>query len=473
MPRRARVRAAQTASLTGLAALVLAAPAAAQRPEFAAEPLLHDGEAGHVRVHYVTSSDDAVPAADENGDGTPDYVEEVAALAELAWDDLVARGFRPPETDTGLVDGDDGGDGRFDIYLLDLIAADGNYVAEACTPAPVHCAGYFAMENDLADFGYPSVTDGISVLTSHELFHAVQAAYVPGMEITWSEGTAVWNEEQTFPEQTDYEQLVAYFLEKPHRPFDRGGGGFGDLYPYGTALLPTFLDERFGDGVVRRVWEACEAAGEGADFLDAIDLVMGEEGGSLEEAWIEFSRWNLFTAGRADPERAYRAGADLVSVATEDGLTVQGTASTTVEGFSSRYLPVAVAGEGLQIAVQVDDAAVAAFFPQDGEGALGQPIELERDDGGALAALLPAEGRGILALTSIRRGGLPRDATIEIAVAPPDSGGGDDEDHNGCQAARSSSGGRLPGTTVMLLAAAALFLARRGRARPRPRRCTR
>ena len=32
------------------------------------------------------------------------------------------------------------------------------------------------------------------------------------MAVVWSEGTAVWNEEQTFPEQGDYERLVAEFL---------------------------------------------------------------------------------------------------------------------------------------------------------------------------------------------------------------------------------------------------------------------
>jgi hypothetical protein len=450
--------------LAAAAALALAAPPArAQRPAFAkgTTPLIHDGE--HVRVHYVTTSDDAVPPEDADESGVPDFVEQVADLADISWQDLVTRGFRTPLVDAGLVTGDDGGDERFDIYLTNLNQADGSYVIEACTEAPIRCAGYFSMENDLAGFNYDSIEEGISVLTSHELFHAVQAAYVTEMAVTWSEGTAMWNEEQTFPEQDDYETKVAAFLARPDRPFDRGGGGFGDRYVYGTALWPTFLEERYGDGTVQRSWEACEALGTGSNFLDAIGQVLDGDGESLEAAWIEFSRWNLFTGERADPSRSYQAGAGLALVASEQGLTSLGAAETTVEGMSARYLPIAVDGERLQVSVEVDDAAAAAFYPQDGGGALGDPVELVRDEG-LLSAVLPGEARGILVLTSVRRGGLPRPASVEVAVAPPDDGGdgGDDDDEGGCQAARSS-GGRVPGTASLLLVASAFVLASRRR----------
>jgi hypothetical protein len=465
--RRPRGLRAAIAGAIAAAAWLSSAPAAhAQRPELDGEPLTHDGELGHVRVHYVTTSSDAVPDDDADGDGTPDYVQEVAALAEIAWEDLVERGFRAPLSDGGLVD-DDGGDDRFDIYLRDLMSADGNFVPEACSGTPIHCTGYFSMENDLAGFSYATRTEGIAVLTSHELFHAVQHAYAADMAFAWSEGSAVWNEEKTFPDQDDYERLVAGFLARPERPFDRQGGGFGDPYPYGTALWPTFLDERYGDGLVRSVWEACEELADGEDFLDAVDAVLAAQGdGSLISAWTDFSRWNLFTAERADPARAYAGGADLDAVAIEDDLAAPGAAATSVEGLSARYLPIAVAEgeeENLQITVQVDDGAVAAFFPEDGEGSLGDEIELEREDG-ILVAPLPRPGNGVLVLTSVRRGGLPRDATVEVTVAPPDEGG--DEDEDGCQAARSG-GGRVPGT-VLLLAALAFWL--RGPARRRHHR---
>lgn len=450
----------------------LAPEARAQRPTFegGAEPASHDGAEGLVRVHYAATAGDAVPPDDADEDGVPDFVEEVAELAEVAWQDLLERGFRPPVSDGAQPSDDNGGDGRFDIYLADFAQADGNFVAEACTDTPpVHCSGYFLMDNDLAEFDYASITEGISVLTSHELFHAVQAAYSIGASQAWSEGTAVWNEEKTFPEQGDYERFTPYFLARSSRPFERGGSGFGDPYVYGAAVWPTFLDERYGDGVVRRTWEAMEAAGPGADFLDAIDEVVAEEGASVTSAWVEFTRWNLLTGPRADAARSYAAGADLGEVAFEDAVFGPGEAETSIIGLSARYLPVSAASEQpLAISVEVDEGgAAAAFFPQASSGGpIGEPVELVGD--GVLSASLPSEA-GFLVVTGTRRGGLPRAARVAIAVDddPPDDGG-PAEDEGGCQAARSGSG-RVPGTVAPLLAALVLLVRGPRRRGPRAR----
>jgi hypothetical protein len=443
------------AAAAALAALLAPPDARADRPGFAGgTEQIFDGELGHVRVHYVTTSTDAVPDDDADQDGTPDYVQEVAERAETAWEDLVARGFRAPVPDGGLVP-DDGGDDRFDIYLRDLELADGNFVAESCTDEPVRCAGFFAMENDLAGFGYASREEGLSVLTSHELFHAVQSAYAPDTATAWSEGTAVWNEEQTFPDQGDYERLLPYFLSRMYRPFERGGGGFGDPYPYGAAVWPTFLDERYGDGTVRRTWEACAEAGAGADFLAAAEAALGEGGVSLEAAWTEFSRWNLLTGERADPARSYQAGADFGSVELEPELAGPGAAEAAIEGLSARYLPIAAAGQGLAVTVDIDDGAVAAFYPQESQGGpLGEPVELERD-GAALSAPLPPGGRGVLVLTGVRRGGLPRRAAVTVGEGAGGDGGG-----GGCAAAGRGGGSGA----ALLLAALALAHRRRRRA---------
>ena len=356
------------ASALGLAG-ALAPDARAQRPTFegGAEPAFHDGAEGLVRVHYATTAGDAVPPDDADEDAVPDFVEEVAELAETSWQDLLGRGFRPPVGDGEQPPGENGGDGRFDIYLVDFAQADGNFVAEVCTDAaPIHCSGFFLMDNDLAEFDYDSITEGISVLTSHELFHAVQAAYSIDASQAWSEGTAVWNEEMTFPAQDDYERFTPAFLSRSARPFERGGSGFGDPYVYGAAIWPTFLDERYGEGVVLRSWEAMESGGPGADFLDAIDQVVAEEGASVTSAWVEFTRWNLRTGPRADADRSYAAGAGLGEVAFEEALFGPGEVETSIIGLSARYLPVAASStEPLAISVEVDEGgAAAAFFPR-------------------------------------------------------------------------------------------------------------
>ncbi len=122
---------------------------------------------------------------------------------------------------------------------------------------------------------------------------------------------------------------------------------------------------------------------------------------------------------------------------------------------SARYLPIAAPAqtEALRLSVAVaDGGAAAAFFPVDA-GAVGEEVELAaKEETGLLAARLsPGQENGVLVLTGLHRGGLPRDTTVEIGIAPPDAGDGEE---SGCQAARSRS---VPGSAVLLLAALALL----------------
>ncbi len=153
---------------------------------------------GRIRVHYVTTTPDAVLAADVDASGVPDFVEEVALRGDEVLTNLAALGFRAP-----LPDGVLGGDDRLDFHLQNLAGADGSFDADSCTGTPFHCAGSITIENDFVGYSYPSVSIAIRVLTSHEIFHAVQAAYDADQPAAWSEGSAVWAEELLYPEQDD------------------------------------------------------------------------------------------------------------------------------------------------------------------------------------------------------------------------------------------------------------------------------
>ena len=146
-------------------------------------------------------------------------------------------------------------------------ASDGSFAADTCTQTPFTCVGHVTIENDFVGYGYPSISLALRVLTSHELFHAVQNAYDGDQPIQWSEGSAVWAEEAVFPEQDDFEHLVAAFQAKPFRPFDRAGAGFGDLYPYGAGLWAYFLEAWAGTGVTAAAWTRCEDTGSDPPFL--------------------------------------------------------------------------------------------------------------------------------------------------------------------------------------------------------------
>lgn len=298
----------------GLAVLAAATVARADRPtdtsgsemyRYLASDTVEHYDSTRFRVFFTRTGKNAVPSADVDGDGTPDRVRHVADLFEEVIDFYVGRGYRAPLSDA-TVPGDHGGDERFDVYLLDFGgSADGAFRRESCD-AMHHCAGFVVMENDFKGYGYPSTTYADRVLVSHEFFHAVQAAYDDGETTIFSEGTAVWSTEQFDPTLSDLEGFVGGFLQRPDRSIFSPLPGPVDAFSYGSALFFQFLGEKLGPTIIRELWEAAEG---GDDWFAAIDGVLQTHSTSFAEAFATFATWNLYTKARANPQKAYAAGA--------------------------------------------------------------------------------------------------------------------------------------------------------------------
>lgn len=284
----------------------------------------HDSPQGNFRVHYATEGASAVPLADSNVDGTPDYVVAVAAEYErvLAFyrDTL---GFLPPNSDLEVSDGN-GGDGRFDVYLLDFpTGADGSYRSESCTSATgSRCGGYMLQENDFNGRRYTSLDQATRILASHELFHAVQSAYVASPSSVLGEATAVWASERYDPSLDDFEAFVRGYLARPERSLLQEPSGPPDAFSYGAALLFRQLEESYDDALVRLLWEELARSSAPQGFGVALDRVLSlHYQSSLAEAYTRFARWNLYTEGRADGALAYAEGARYPRL-TEQPLTL-------------------------------------------------------------------------------------------------------------------------------------------------------
>lgn len=403
---------------------------------------VYDPPGGHFRVYYVTSGENAVDLTDVSpADGVPDFVAQVGTAAEETYQSTVtARGFRPPLDDSRYHDRPDyGGDGRFDIYLRWAgKGSDGYRVTEACTDgsdgqSPGRCAGYFVMNPSYKGSHYPSELDGIRVLTSHELFHSIQDAYSAGQWRTFSEGSAVWNELQVFPNSPgtwkDYLGFLPALFREPERPFDKSqGSGPAVAYAYGTAAFVEYLSERFGPPLIRQVWEGCEQApgpspsGEVPLFLDVLDAELRKRhGSSLATAFTEFTRWNLLTAERARPGRGYQRAAEYPSIKLEPELTTLPlTTSIEVNGLSARYLRLRpTLTEEAPIRVTVTDpvspvpVAAAAVWPASGEvSALHEVAE------GVTLTLAPGDSL-LLVVTGAVRGARARMVQVQAERMQP------------------------------------------------------
>ncbi|MFT3770808.1 MAG: MYXO-CTERM sorting domain-containing protein [Minicystis sp.] len=278
---------------------------------------------GHFLVHFTRQGPNAVPAADTDSSGVPDFVEEVASVYEEVLtkyhDDL---GFRPPVSDEGLAD--NGGDGRFDVYLVDFAGkGDGNYQNDTCDAQNKQiCAGYMVQENDFTGYGYPSTQVANRILGSHEFFHAVQAAYDIGQGSVLAEGTAVWATEQFDPSLNDFEGFLPGYLDNPDRPLDTPLPGPVDPFSYGSAIFFEFLEEHYGAGTIRDLWARCDNGANGeADpmwITELEPLLQKKAQVSFADALSSFAVWNLFTGQNADPTRSYLHGSAYPPVKMND-----------------------------------------------------------------------------------------------------------------------------------------------------------
>jgi hypothetical protein len=411
----------------------------------------HDSPGGGFRVFYTLVGESAVDPADTSPkDGVPDFVQQVAIAADRTLVRTVQAGFRAPLDDSVYHDRPDyGGDGRFDIYLRKVGAgSDGYRVQEVCTDVPYTCAGYFVMTPIFRGSSYKSDQEGIEVLTSHELFHAIQDAYDARQWRTWTEGTATWNEMQVYPETTrrDFTGFLHYFLDAPERPFDLSmGSGPGDLYPYGAALWAQFLGERFGAGIIREIWQKCQATARGRSphFLDATDQVLRDRHESdLGQAWLAFTRWNALTGARAFAGMGYKDAADYPEVRLEDGVRGLGETTVTLGGLSARYVvfdPALQQGKRLRLLLvdESDTPATGTAYLLKG----GRPKQELPFPSGKLDVDVAAGERLLVVASGVMRGAPMHPVTLRLAEAPAPPPPVDMGGAAGCAVAPPGSGG--------------------------------
>ncbi len=327
----------------------------------------HGVDGGSFKVHYTRAGPNAVPLADLDDSGVPDFVERVDETYEAVGATYHgALGFRLPLSDATV--SPNGGDARFDIYLLDFArSADGAFRVDRClNTAPDRCIGYVVQENDFVGYGYPDTTTATRILGSHEYFHAVQAAYDANQNVVVSEGTAVWATERFDPSTNDFENFVHGYLERPDRSLDAAPPGPVPSFAYGSAIFFRYLSEQHGDDVVRKLWERLENGqgdpAEPADvaaptFLVQLDaLLQRDYATSFADAFAEFATWNLYLGAAADPAKAYAEGAKYPPVAVTTVAAPYRLDGARIFYASTQYFEAPAAGRTRMTATLADSA---------------------------------------------------------------------------------------------------------------------
>lgn len=230
-------------------------------------PFFVDAPSGRFRVHFSRTGVDAVPAADIDGSGLEDYVEEAIAALDRSYAlEVTSMGYAQP-----LDDADSGGTGALDVYLRDLSKAGGTGLYGVTRLERVvgtndpwdRYVSFMEVDNDFAptdrnafDSLIYTKTNGLAALRvtcAHEFHHVLQLAGYgfTGTQLMLYELTSTWMEQVVYPDILDWHTYTAALLRVPEGyPFSRGDA----LNGYAWGWFGWVLHDQ-SESLLRRTWE--------------------------------------------------------------------------------------------------------------------------------------------------------------------------------------------------------------------------
>ncbi len=263
-----------------------------------------------VRVHYETEAV-AVRAP------------EVLALVEEAWTTLVTdMGFPAPLPDDG-----EGGDERFDVYLV-----------FAGSAAALTIAGADVSDDDGRAAAYAHMrlsptldASAMPTFVHHEMAHAVQFALDLEESVMFAEASAVAYERLALPGVSAWADSLEDFQSYPQAPLFTNGidwepiAGEENLYDYGAALFFLYLEQEHGDfdgTLIRRLWQASAQEAPALDGgvrdvnePDWLDVIEDVSGASLDDLVLDFASWRVLLGAWSTGDDGLAGGASLPGTA--------------------------------------------------------------------------------------------------------------------------------------------------------------
>jgi hypothetical protein len=270
--------------------------------------------AGRFCVHWVAEGIDAPNLADANGhrdgDGVPDYVEQVLAVAtHVHAVENGKLGWREPRSD-----GRRGGRrGKTDVYLKELgrllfgyAAPDRGQVPRGHRlPRRMH--GYLVLDNDYDSFQYPGTkpSAALRVTFAHEYCHILQMNYDAYQDAWMAESTAVWMEDQVYNGINDYLRYVRRWVRLFRTPLTANS-----IREYGGTVWNEWLVRRYGADILRDAWSRAAHTRPGGFSVASYDSAIHAAGGSdFSRDFARFARdvaeWRSdgrFREGRRYPD---------------------------------------------------------------------------------------------------------------------------------------------------------------------------
>lgn len=286
----------------------------------------------HFKIHFINK---ALYASNGNA-ATQSFVTNVAAVLETVWStEHTTLGYAPVPSDLAVTN--NGGDGKFDVYLTNL-GPHGYYgyvsVEDPSNePArPYGASSYMVLDNDyqLSEYKYSDPQLPLKVTAAHEYFHAIQDGYSYEEDAAFMEQSATWMEDMVYPAIHDNYTYIG----EPYQDVDGNGqydasidilspsddhnnNGKRDegsveypevtlfafdsprLVQYGRFLWIRYLSEKFGNGIIKTIWENCGQV-IGDNTISAMNTALMAKGSTLATAYQEYATWGYETSKYSD-----------------------------------------------------------------------------------------------------------------------------------------------------------------------------
>lgn len=249
---------------------------------------------GKFTFHYDITGTNAVPSADLDFSGTPDFVEHCAAYLDTTLQKHLAIGYTPP-----ISDGANGGDSSFDIYFEDM-GYYGYAVPEGPGPAAwndYYC--YLVLNNNF--IGFPTNHDpegnqlgAAKVTVAHEFHHCIQFSY-DATEYEWyMELDATYMEDIVYNLTDDNYNYLPSFFSAPQTSLMASS-----IREYACFIWGMYLSQKFDTTLNRAVWEGAKVSGRTV-YQALSDTLLARYGWTQDSAFADFEVWNFITSTRDD-----------------------------------------------------------------------------------------------------------------------------------------------------------------------------
>lgn len=232
---------------------------------------------------YQTTGSNAVPSADNNSNGVPDFVEWAATAADSSYKVLIeTQGYTDP-IPAGAT---------YEVAFQEL---QGTYGFAETYSNPGGPGTRIVLENDFIGFPDNDDPDGdqrgaLRVTMAHEFKHAIQFAQndFDGEADNWAEMDATLMEEVVYDNVNDYYNYL---------------GGSGDVFGNpGVTVIPgsyedvtwaLYFHEKIGSDFWVNAWDRIETSNSTLDMLDAVDQELTSRGLDFTESLLELYTWHF------------------------------------------------------------------------------------------------------------------------------------------------------------------------------------